>query len=274
MTEEGYKGGLVSRVQNKHSGKRYTVSTAQEIGKDYWTTGVLKIKLLFFADFFHPLFTIVRNNKEDAHKVHWAVKELVIDTPENEWLELAPQPAPIEGYSKDAQEIFKKKNVNYINGSKTEKKEVLSLLKAITRISDLSYEPLITKYPFFKDCFKKYDNPRVELTLWMTAAGAGYALLTKEGYRGEHDEIIKSTWEMSGLSKLVEDFTGIMLKVKDNKEQIAIALPVWVLSRLKGENPTMEEINGPGVDIAKILDLTIRDYETEQAKKIKEKTAS
>jgi len=50
-----------------------------------------------------------------------------------------------------------------------------------------------------------------------------------------------------------------------------MVLPVWVLLRLKGENPTMEEIKGPGIDIAKILDLTIRDYETEKAAGIKEK---
>jgi len=48
MTEKGYKGGLVSRVRNAHSGKKYVVSTAQEIGQDYWTTTVFPTVLFGF----------------------------------------------------------------------------------------------------------------------------------------------------------------------------------------------------------------------------------
>lgn len=155
------------------------------------------------------------------------------------------------------------------NESETAKNAPASLLQAITQISDLSYEPLVTKYSFFNNCLKKYKNPKAELTLWMTAAGAGYVLATKEGYPGEHDEIIKLVGQVPSLSGFVKDFADIMAKVKDDEKQRAMALPMWVLFHLKGENPTMEELKGPGVDIAKILDLTIREYEEEQAKAIK-----
>ena len=49
MTEKGYKGGLVSRVINKHSGKKYIVSTAQEIGKDYWSSIVAPSRFLVYG---------------------------------------------------------------------------------------------------------------------------------------------------------------------------------------------------------------------------------
>ena len=143
-------------------------------------------------------------------------------------------------------------------------KEPSSLLEAITRISALPYEPLVSKYPFFNDYLKKYKDPKAELTLWMTAAGAGYALVTKEAYVGEHDEIIKSILTIDGLHAFVEDCANIMSGIQDNEKQRALALPVWVISRLKGEKPTMEDIKGPGIDIAKLLDLCIRDYEAKK----------
>ena len=65
--------------------------------------------------------------------------------------------------------------------------------------------------------------------------GAGYALITKEAYHGEHDEVIKSIVAIDGLSGFVEDLANIMLGVKDNEKQRALALPVWVISHI---NPT------------------------------------
>ena len=145
-------------------------------------------------------------------------------------------------------------------------KEPKSLLEAITRISTFSYEPLVSKYPYFKDYLKKHEDPKAELTLWMTAAGAGYALVTKEAYAGEHDEIIKSILTIEGLQRLVEDFAKKMSGIKDNDENRALILPIWIISHLKNEKPTMEDINGPGIDIAKLLDSCIRDYEAKQLK--------
>jgi len=110
MTEKGYKGGLVSRVKNKYSGKRYTVSTAQEIGMDYWTTVILPSVLFGLLPLFSKkIFTVVRNNKEDAHAVHWEVKEMVINVPEPDWLTRLPNPEPPDGWSKDAEAKLKEK---------------------------------------------------------------------------------------------------------------------------------------------------------------------
>ena len=146
----------------------------------------------------------------------------------------------------------------------TTENEPLSLLEAITRISALSYEPLVSKYPFFNDYLKKHKDPKAKLTFWMTAAGAGYVLVTKEAYVGEHDEIIKSILTIDGLHGFVEDCANIMSRIQDNEKQRTLALPVWVISRLKGEKPTIEDIKGPGIDIAKLLDLCIRDYEAKK----------
>lgn len=110
MTEQGYKGGLVSRVKNPHSGKRYTISTSQEVGRDYWTTSVFRSILFGFLPIItKPIFTIVRNNKEDAHVIHWKVKNVIMTVPESYWLEMIPNPEPPEGWSKDAEKILKKK---------------------------------------------------------------------------------------------------------------------------------------------------------------------
>ena len=145
-------------------------------------------------------------------------------------------------------------------------KEPTSLLEAITRISALSYEPLVLKYPYFEEYLKKHKDPKAELTLWMTAAGAGYALVTKETYAGEHDELINSIITVEGLKNLVEDIAKKFHDFKDNEEERGLVLPIWVISHLKNEKPTKEDINGPGIDIAKLLDSCIRDYEAKQLK--------
>jgi hypothetical protein len=147
------------------------------------------------------------------------------------------------------------------------KYEPKSLLEAIARISTFSYEPLILKYPYFEQYLKKYKDPKAEFTLWMTAAGAGYALVTKESYVDEHDEIINSVEEVEGLGSLVEDIAKQLHNLKDNEQKRALMLPVWIISHLKNEKPTEEDINGPGIDMAKLLDSCIRDYEEKQLKK-------
>ncbi|MCK5106019.1 MAG: hypothetical protein KAQ76_00510 [Elusimicrobiales bacterium] len=145
-------------------------------------------------------------------------------------------------------------------------KEPTNLLQSIAQISACAYAPLTSKYPFFYEYLKKYENPRKKLIFLMTAAGVGYALATKEGYRGEHDELSESILGIEGLSKFAENFAAIMSKIKDDEHKRASALPVWVISHLKGEKPTMEDVNGPGIDIAKLLDLCIRDYEAKRNK--------
>lgn len=103
MTEKGYQGGLVSRVCNKYSHKKYVISSAQEVGQDYWTTTVFPgILFGFFPNLSKKIFTVVRNSKKDTHEVHWNVKEIVLNIPEDEWFEKMPNPQPQEGWSPDA----------------------------------------------------------------------------------------------------------------------------------------------------------------------------
>jgi len=81
------------------------------------------------------------------------------------------------------------------------------------------------------------------------------------------DEIINSIKEIEGLGNLVEDIAKKISDLKDNEENRTFILPIWIISHLKNEKPTMEDINGPGIDIAKLLDSCIRDYEAKQLNK-------
>lgn len=110
MTEEGYKGGLVSRVRNASSGKKYLISTAQEIGKDYWCT-VIHPTFFFglIPNIFTRIFVFTRNNMEEARTTHAQVKEMVANTPEKKWWDEMPNPMPPDGWSPDAHRTIKEK---------------------------------------------------------------------------------------------------------------------------------------------------------------------
>lgn len=149
----------------------------------------------------------------------------------------------------------------------TTEKEPATLMEAIARIAAASYQPLTTKYPYMRAYLDKYEDPQAQLTLLLTAAGAGSALMSKEMYTGEHNEIIAAIIAVDGLNSVIRDFAAGIAKVKDDKKQLPLALPAWLMSRIKGEKPTMEEITGPGMDMAKLLKLAIRDYETKRPEK-------
>lgn len=104
-------GGQISEVMNIHSRKLYTVSTAPEIGQDYWSTAVLPMverRFLFglfkrnVPDVYHQLVSFIRNGMKDAHEVHAQVRHVVTSVPEDEWFDNFPSPAPPEGYSEGA----------------------------------------------------------------------------------------------------------------------------------------------------------------------------
>ena len=104
-------GGLVSEVTNLHSRRLYFVSTAPEIGQDYWTTAVIPTveqKALFglltkrVPDFQHQIAAFIRNSKSEAHAVHAQVRHIVVSEKEEDWFDLFPRPAPPDGYSEAA----------------------------------------------------------------------------------------------------------------------------------------------------------------------------
>jgi len=107
MTEEGHKGGLVSWVRNIHSRKPYLISTAQEIGKDYWCT-VIHPRFFFgmIPNITKRLFVFARNNKDEARATHLEVKEMVINVPEKGWWDKMPNPEPSDGWSADAKKVL------------------------------------------------------------------------------------------------------------------------------------------------------------------------
>mgnify|MGYP001176775481 CR=1 FL=1 len=108
MIEKGYRDGLVSRIRNQKSGKKYIISTAQEIGRDYWSIVVMPYRFLGLWFNWAKRWTFIRNNKEDAHNIHEQLKGIVETIPEKEWLESFPNPSPPKGYSEDAKGILKK----------------------------------------------------------------------------------------------------------------------------------------------------------------------
>lgn len=143
-----------------------------------------------------------------------------------------------------------------------------SLLEAISRISNFSYERFIAKYPSLREYSNKKKDPKDDWVLWMTAAGAGYALLTKETYLGEHDEIEKSISTTSeALLKIVVSFMQTMADFsKNTKKPLSVEMiGLWVLSNFKEEKPALEEANEIGPDIGEILISTIHDYEKQRS---------
>jgi hypothetical protein len=104
-------GGQISEVMNIHSRKVYIVSTAPELGQDYWSTVVIPIivrKRLFglvkknIPDLHHKFASFIRNSIKEAHQVHAEVRHIVTSVAETEWFDNFPSPIPPEGYSEDA----------------------------------------------------------------------------------------------------------------------------------------------------------------------------
>lgn len=110
-------GGVISEVANLHSGKTYMVSTAPEIGEDYWTTALMGMteKRSFLGlvrrvvpDFDHIVATWTRNSMDDAYHVHAEVRGVAISIPEAEWFDEFPRPVPPDGYSEGAKARFRR----------------------------------------------------------------------------------------------------------------------------------------------------------------------
>lgn len=104
-------GGVISEVKNLLSQRTYMVSTAPEIGEDYWTTALMPMieeRKLFglmrrvLPDVNHPVASWTRNSKDDAYQVHAEVRGIVVSKPESQWFDEFPRPVPPDGYSEGA----------------------------------------------------------------------------------------------------------------------------------------------------------------------------
>ena len=111
-------GDLWSEVRNIHSRHVYMILTRPELGYDYWVTHILSMvqkKALFgfitftATDFNHPVVTLIRNNKEDAYKLHARIRFIVTNEKEEDWFAFLPSAKPPEGtsrrHSKDSESI-------------------------------------------------------------------------------------------------------------------------------------------------------------------------
>ena len=118
----GRTGGLVTDIINVRSGTTYMVSTAKEIGGNYWSTGVLFVnekKFLFGIIKFNlpnikcPIAVFIRNNINDAHQVHEQVIYVVEYKEEDSWLQAFPRPAPPDGWTDDAKKKIQRQGFYY-----------------------------------------------------------------------------------------------------------------------------------------------------------------
>lgn len=109
-------GGVISEVMNIHSRKLYMVSTAPEIGQDYWSTAVMPMipqkRLLGLLtvnvpDAYHQLASFIRNSMEDAHAAHAQARHVVTSIAEADWWNSFPHPSPPDGYSPGARAKLK-----------------------------------------------------------------------------------------------------------------------------------------------------------------------
>jgi hypothetical protein len=224
--------GLVSRIKNKHSGKKYFISTAQEIGKDYWNTAIFPT--CFFGllpNFFKPLFTWTRNTKEEAYEIHWVIEDIVEKEPEDKWIEVAPSPIPPDGYSEDAIRTFKEKlgfvpkhvellkkfgEKSYIN---FENSKELEDFMEYSRLKKWIEERNITNTKVNKDEFSQnfQNNDKNNSIIKCVSCGAGNKFgnnfCTNCGTKLIQNEI-------EGIKKSIEENEKELLTSKNQKQKI------------------------------------------------------
>lgn len=101
----GIAGGVVSEIQNSHSGKWYVVSTCPEPERDYCLTVIYPatVEKRFFGlftryvpDYQTPLRTILRRDLKEAWNIHGWTKEVVETVKEDDWLDHLPSQDPPE----------------------------------------------------------------------------------------------------------------------------------------------------------------------------------
>lgn len=105
-------GGILSTVLNLPSRQTYVISTCFEEANGCWTTAVVPCveRRSFFGlikksiPLWDQLFCLgIRNNLEDAHRLHAMVKSVVSLRKPEEWTEFGPDPLPDDGLNAGAQ---------------------------------------------------------------------------------------------------------------------------------------------------------------------------
>lgn len=141
------------------------------------------------------------------------------------------------------------------------KEEPSSLVEAIARIAKFSYEPSIKKYPYLKTHIKKLSNPEDDWVVYVATAGIAYALITKDAYPGENEEINESI-KSNGLYNAVSTAFDFIKKIHDTDARFfRYGMGLWVWHNLTTEKPTPEIYDSFFLDIGKLLDTAIKDYE-------------
>jgi hypothetical protein len=103
-------GGLISMIMNEFSGHPYIISTAQELGRKYWSSSVIDGNSEVTKNPTSVL-AVVRNSQADAHEVHRQLEELVLHQRESDWVSKSPNPMPPDGLSDEAKEVLESKGV-------------------------------------------------------------------------------------------------------------------------------------------------------------------
>lgn len=159
--------GVISKVKNKHSGIKYVISTAKEIGKDYWSSVIAESKFLGLWMKWNNRLTWIRNNEKDAYEVHATLEKTIKNIPEDEWVNHTPNPRPPEGYSIDAQNALQKK-LGFIPeetpiDTETVEKIINEFGKVLEKISNMTFGAPESLLPYEKDLIKKAIKLNLDL---------------------------------------------------------------------------------------------------------------
>jgi hypothetical protein len=137
------KKGFVSKIKNQLSKKKYLISTAYD-SKGYWSSGVFTLNILGIPDLFHPVMSIVRNDRDQAESVHNQLVKIVETMSETEWSNHIPDPEPPDGFTDKADKIIFDEMLKVI----TQFKKILSHSESMTLFPE-------SKMPAHKSIFQE-----------------------------------------------------------------------------------------------------------------------
>jgi len=159
--------GTVSKVKNKHSGIKYVISTAKEIGKDYWSSVVAESMFFGIWMKWNNRLTWIRNNEKDAYEVHTILEKVIENIPEHEWRNHTPSLSPPEGYSIDAQNTLQKK-LGFIPEEahidlRTAEKIINDFGTVLEKVSNMTFGAPESLLPYEKELIKKAIKLNLDL---------------------------------------------------------------------------------------------------------------
>jgi CheY-like chemotaxis protein len=155
--------------------------------------------------------------------------------------------------------------------------EPATLLEALIQISVYSYEPFISKFSFLENYIDNLDedDPEGDWSIYVGAAGIGYALMNEEMLSDLFVELVESIKDIdegnnNAMRKYVQNFLSTYNDVKKeglgSKSQ---TLGICILKNYNSCNPTPEDLKVFSQDIKEMFDQIIDEYKLIKENEIK-----